>query len=65
VLGSNLWTERLPVISIMEKQRLGGPSWDHMSKAIRKKEKKRLILASNVSKLSRTVLIRRSPINAP
>ena len=39
VLESNLWTERLPVVSIMERQRLGGPSWDHTSKAIQKKKK--------------------------
>ena len=42
-LGSNLLTERLPVESTMEKQRLGEPSWDHMSKAIGKKKKKKKI----------------------
>ena len=31
--------ERLPVISITERQRLGEPSWDHTSKAISKKIK--------------------------
>ena len=41
VLGNSLWMERLPVISIMEKRRLGEPSWDHTSKAISKKDKRK------------------------